>query len=330
LQHHSIKTTNKTIMKTKISLAMAILFAAGSLTFSSCRKKEEKPDPEPEPDTEQSTANDNNLAESFVSDIGAMGSQVTDEGTLATYRPSGTSGVTGVVAVAPCATVTGLGTQIITVDFGSTGCVGQDGRTRTGKLIYNFSASSPSTSVYYRNPGFSMNVSSQNYVVDSYSVNITNHTVWNTTSSSLPSGPMPGTNLTWSVNANVSIVKPNNNGSISWSCNRTKELVNTNDSTCYKGQSQHIVWTKAIVKINGSSSGVNARGENFTATSTNLVRDFNCAPDPLHPHRHPFISGTISYTPGTRPTRLINFGSSTCDLLATVTINGNTYNITLP
>ena len=317
-------------MKTILSLAMAILFAAGCITFSSCRKKEEKPDPEPEPDTEQTTATDNNLAESFVSDIGSIGSQVSDEGTLATYRPSGTSEVAGPLPVAPCATISGFGTQIITVDFGTTGCVGQDGRTRTGKLIYNFSASSPSTSVRYRNPGFSMNVTSQNYVVDGYQVNIANHTVWNTTPASIPSGVMPGTNLTWSVSANVSIIKPNNAGTISWTCNRTKELVNTNDTTCYRGQSIHIVWSKAIVKINGSSSGVNAKGENYTAVATNVVRDFNCAPDPSRPHRHPFISGTISYTPGTRPTRLINFGSGTCDLLATLTINNNTHNINLP
>src|SRR5207253_7866271 len=148
------------------------------------------------------------------------------------------------------------------------------------------------------------------------SVNIANKSVSNTTPLSIPSTPNPGTNLTWAITASVSIIKPNNNGVISWSCARTKELMNTNDTNCYRGQSRFIVWRKAIVKLNGNASGVNARGENYTAVATNLVRDFNCAPDVNRPRRHPFISGTVSYTPGTRPTRLIDFGSGGCDLNA--------------
>jgi hypothetical protein len=85
------------------------------------------------------------------------------------------------------------------------------------------------------------------------------------------------------------------------------------------------------VKLNGTASGVNARSENFTAIATNLVRDFNCAPDPvLRPHRHPFISGTIAYTPGSRPTRTVDFGNGACDLIATITVNGHTFTVNLP
>jgi hypothetical protein len=183
--------------------------------------------------------------------------------------------------------------------------------------------------MHYRNPGFSMNVTSQNYVVDSHSVTIFNKTIVNSTPVSIPTGVNPGTNLTWAITASVSIVKPNAAGTISWSCTRTKELTNTSDTNCYHGQTRPIVWSKAIVKLNGSASGVNARNENYTAVATNLVRDFNCSPDPLRPKRHPFISGTIAYTPGIRPVRLINYGTGTCDLIATITINSNTYTITL-
>lgn len=329
--HPSFKITTKPpIMKQQhISMSLAMVLVAGALSFTSCRKKE-KENVEPTPDTEQTTATDNNLAENMVNDIATMGSQVSENGNLTTYRTAGESAMSGedFKLAAACATVTGVGTKTITVDFGSS-CLGLDGRTRSGKLIYDFSASSPTTAIYYRNPGFSMSVSSQNYVVDGHQVNIVNKKVTNTTPGNIPSGPNPGTNLTWSVTASVNIIKPNG-GTISWSCNRTMELINTSNTNCYNGQTYPINWTKAMIQLNGTSNGTNANGENFTAVVTNVVKDFNCAPDPLRPRRHPFVSGTISYTPGTRPTRLINFGSSTCDFNATVTINGVTYTITLP
>lgn len=315
-------------MLNKIYIRLAVILLAGSITLASCRKKEEKPDPRPMEDTEQSTANDNNMAEAFVSDIETIGSELAEEGALVNYRPGGATGAAG-IAASPCVTVTGIGTKTITVDFGQSGCIGADGRARTGKLIYDFSASSPTASVYYRNPGFAMTVTSQNYIVDGHQVSIINKSVRNTTPSNIPLTPNPGINLTWSVTANVNIIKANNAGTISWSCTRTKELVNTADTSCYKGQGTHIRWSKAIVKLNGTSGGVNAKAENFTSVATDLVRDFTCAPDPFKPKRHPFVSGTISYSPGTRPTRLVDFGNGNCDMNATVAINSNTFSIVL-
>lgn len=294
-----------------------------ALLFTSCKKKEEEP---LEEDTEQNTATDNNIAENFVSDIETMGSQVSETGLLA-YRSSESADIS--TELSPSATVTISG-QLITIDFGSVGCIGNDGRIRTGKLIYDYSLSNPSSAIYYRNPGFKLNVTSQNYVVDNYSITIVNKTISNTSPLNLPSGMNPGTNLSWLMTANVTIVKPNNSGSISWSCSRTKELINTSDTNCYRGQNKHIVWSKAIVKLNGSTNGTNASNEAFTASATNLVRDFNCSPDPARPMRHPFISGTISYAPGTRPLRLVDFGNGACDLTATITVNSKVFNVTLP
>ncbi|MBL7931943.1 MAG: hypothetical protein JNL60_08575, partial [Bacteroidia bacterium] len=216
--------------------------------------------------------------------------------------------------------------KVITVDFG-TGIVCLDGRTRSGKLIYDFSTSA-SGAMFYRNPGFIMKVSSQNYVVEGYAINIINKTITNTTPPTIPSGTNPGTNLTWAITANVSITRPNG-GTISWTCSRTKELINTSDSLCYRGQNLHIIWSLAKVKLNGTTTGTNANNETFSATATNLVRDFSCSPVTLRPMRHPFISGTLVYTPGSRPTRTIDFGTGTCDALATLTINNRTFSITL-
>lgn len=313
-------------MKTNLKFPNYLLLGvlSLSLTVGACRKKEEVVDTT-DTDTEQSTADDNNRAESYVVDIEAVGSEVSEKGTLEQYKGAAEEGIT----TSSCAVVSGYGTKTITVDFG-TGCLGNDGRTRSGKLIYDFSASTPTSAVYYRNPGFSMKVSSQNYVVDGYSITINNKNVSNTTPATIPSGVNPGTNLTWAISANVSIAKPNGGGTITWTCNRTKELVNTSDSSVYRGQALAIVWSKAIVKLNGSASGVNAKSENYTAVATNLVRDFNCSPDASRPRRHPFISGTVVYTPGARRVRTIDYGTGSCDMNATVSIGTKTYTVTLP
>ena len=315
---------------TKITTMLALLFLVGSISIVSCKKKTEETNTTTTTDDEQSTANDNNVSENTANDIESIGAQASENASLTTYRSSGDMQVGG-IDVAPCATVTaaGGGLKTFTVDFGTVGCTGNDGRVRTGKLIYDYSGST-NNAIFYRNPGFKLSVSSANYVVDGYSVTIVNKVVSNTSPTTIPSGVNPGTNLTWSIAANISIVKPNGGGTVSWTCNRTKELINTADSSCYRGQNRAIVWSRAMVKLNGTASGTNAKGETYSATATNLVRDFQCTPDASKPHRHPFVSGTINYVPANRYPRLINYGSGTCDFNAVVTINGKDYNVTLP
>jgi hypothetical protein len=304
-------------MKTsKIYLGLAVALIAVSITFSSCRKKEKTT--ESTPDTEQSTATDNNLAEVIATDIEAIGSQITESSTLTIYKTTNNS-------ISPCASVlSNTVAKTYTVDFGTTGCLGYDGRTRTGKLFFNYSGSTPTTAIYYRNPGFKMVVTSSNYVVDGNAVTITNKTITNTT----PAGAPTGTNLTWAVSSNISITKANNGGSINWTCSRTKELTSSY-WPCYYSQTVPIDWTKAKVRLNGTATGTNTKGESFTAKAIDLVRDFNCAPDVSKPRRHPFISGKIEYTPGSRPLRVIDFGTGACDFNGTVTINGQSWPFTL-
>lgn len=315
----------------KITLKLLAIAMIGTLTFTSCRKKE-KTDPQPA-DNEQETAADNNLAENSDNDMIAIGSQLSENsGTLTTFKTNTGQG-TELMLAASCATVskvfTGTVVTSYTVDFGTTGCLGSDNRTRKGKLMYNF-PNATTGAKWYRNPGFTMVVTSSGYAVDGNLVTINSKTVTNTTPTSVTGeNAYSGVNLTWSINANISITKANNQ-TVSWSCNRTKELINSNDPLCYKGQNMPIDWTKAKVKLNGNASGINAKGENFTSTATDLVRDFNCTPDPINkPQRHPFISGKVIYTPGSRPTRTVDYGSGTCDFNATVTINGQTFAITL-
>lgn len=316
--------------KSNITLKLLAIAMIGTLMVTSCRKKE-KTAPQPA-DNEQQTAVDNTLAENSDNDIIAIGSQLSENsGTLTTYK-SNNSEATDLMLAATCATVskvfTGTVVTSYTVDFGTTGCLGADNRTRKGKLIYNF-PNAVSGAKWYRNPGFSMVVTSSGYSVDGNLIAINSKTVTNTTPTSVTGQTVySGTNLTWSINANISITKANNE-TVSWSCSRTKELINASDPACYKGQYLPIDWTKAKIKLNGNASGINAKGESFTSNATDLVRDFNCTPDASKPQRHPFISGKVVYTPGSRPARIIDYGTGACDFNATVTINGQTFAITL-
>ncbi len=155
-------------MKTKkLILSIAVLLISGCVVLSSCKKKTKDPEPVAE-DIEQESSLDNNLAENTMNDVEAMVAQVSDDGTLSTYRSNlhSTEGLSGLLAVSPCATISGIGTSTVSINFGTSGCLGTDGRTRTGILIFDFSTSTPSTAIHYRNPGFRLNISSQNYVVE--------------------------------------------------------------------------------------------------------------------------------------------------------------------
>jgi hypothetical protein len=317
---------------TKILLSLGTIVLAGGLLFTSCRKKE-KSEPK-EQDNDYSTASDNSLAETAANDAMSMGSQLSENsGVLTTYKSlPGAPNVflpENIMFASACTSITpgpGLVPSSYTINFGTSGCLGTDGRVRKGKLIYDFSQSAVGAD-RYRKPGFKMTITSQSYEVDGNGIVLTK-TVTNTTPNSIPQGTNPGTNITWAISANATVSK-SGGGTITWVCNRTKELTNTNDANCYKGQTQAIDWTKAIVKLNGTASGTNAGNETYSAVAHDLVRDFNCAPNGLTPHRHPFISGTVVYTPGSKATRTINYGSGTCDFNATVEVNGNTYTLSI-
>jgi hypothetical protein len=303
--------------KNKWAMAALAVVAVIGLTVSSCKKSTNTPTP----NEETGTASDNNTAEHIVSDMTVMAAQSSD-GTsgLSSYRenPDG-----GAILGLSCATVAvDTTTKMVTITFsGTSPCL--DGRTRSGSIIVNYSGSAAGAK-HYRDPGFSCMVTTNNYVVDGNHVNIINKTITNTT----PVGFNPAvTNETWSISANVNIVKAAG-GTINWTCNRTKTLLNTNDPTVYHGAPTPITWSKAIVGLTGSANGTTATGVSFSASVTSqLIRDFGgCNIN----GQHPIIDGILDFTPAGHPTRVINYGTGACDLIATVTVNGVVTTITLP
>ncbi len=292
---------------------LALLLVATTLFTQSCRKKESL-------DSDTSGASDNALAEGTANDITNIGSQAADNttGTTSSLDSYRTANPNDILSTCAANITWSPSNKIVTVEFNGSTCL--DGRTRTGTLTFNYSASA-ATATHFRDPGFSCSVTSTNYVVDGNQVNIISKTITNTT----PVGFDPATtNEKWTVASNIEIIKAGGAGTITWTCNRTTTLLNT--STVYTGAANPINWPMAKISVSGSASGTRANGESFTCTASDLVRDFGgCNIF----NRHPFISGTLDYTPSGKSTRHIDFGAGACDATATVTIDGAVYTITL-
>ncbi len=192
----------------------------------------------------------------------------------------------------------------VVLDFG-TGCVARDGHFRKGKIIH----------VYTNRlliPNAVVETSFDGFYFDSTKVEGTMR-IKNTTEPSV--GPRYLINVT-----NGKLTKPNGNF-ISWNSEKVR--------TQFEG----VLTTTPIddaFRITGAARGQVKRdttlvGWNATIVEP-LVRRNNC---------RWIVTGTVrtvreNATTGTRFVGLINYGTGTCDNLATVTINGVTYNITLP
>ncbi len=307
-------------MKTsKLTLSLIAVAVSAGIAITSCKKKENTP-----ADQDSAGAEDNALAQKTSDDASNIGGQASESGGLSSYRYGDENSLTN------CATVS-VDTTLKTITVTFNGGVCMDGKTRSGTITYDYSQSTNGAK-HYRNPGFKVIVTSSNYVVDGNQVSI-NHTEQNTTAVGF--NPM-NTNLTWSISANVSITKASG-GTITWSKNGTRTLLNTSDTVnVYHGQAIPISWGKARVGLTGSETGKAANGDNFSVNVTSqLVRDMTCSPNSAYPGHHPFIDGSVDFTPGSKATRHINFaypnsvGSGVCDDQALVTIGSYTKVITL-
>src|SRR5438105_15384558 len=91
----------------------------------------------------------------------------------------------------------------------------------------------------------------------------------------------------------------------------------------YVDQNTVIDWAHAIVSVSGSVNGTTAKNESYTFTTTSpLVVNMNCTPDPNKPGRHPIVQGSFDFKPGSKGNRHVDFGSGACDMSCQVTITG--------
>lgn len=285
-------------LKMKSALLMMLLgFVA--LTLPSCKKNEEITQTV---DSEVATANDSEESESVSDEVGAITDQAYKGNSIVGRSSAQESQLD---ALSNCAVIT-IDTisnpHIMTIDFGTTNCLCNDGKYRRGQIIVSFTGN-------YFAQGSVKTTTFNNFFRNDNKIEGT-RTVTNL-------GLNANGNMAWSVSA-VNMKVTRTNGQFhTWNSERTRTMVAGYNTTS---------WNDDQYLITGNGSGVNANGLSYSANiTTPLHRALSC---------HWIDSGVIAFTRSNGSTRTINFGSGTCDDQAVVTItkaNGNTAtrNITL-
>jgi hypothetical protein len=197
----------------------------------------------------------------------------------------------------PCTTVTkDTINRIVTIDFGTNGCIGRDGRTRKGKIIINYSQQ------LFWSAGCTHNISFDNYFVNNNQITGTK------TVTILTNG-----RANRHVESHLNILLANNGGTIIWNCDRTRNQTSgINTANILDDE----------YSITGAANGTSSNGTNFVFNITNaLIRKMIC---PRH-----FVQGVIVRQVDNRSDVSIDFGNGDCDWYATVSKNGVSRQITL-
>jgi hypothetical protein len=281
----TIKKNGFTGLFTAITLAMLVI---------SCHKKDDV-------DSDTNAAKNENTVEKYYIEINDISDQVARTGSASGFKVTEDQGTLlsscAVITFDTSSTVSATNPDTIVVDFG-TGCIGNDGRSRSGKIIV-------STTGRYFETGTVVTITPQNYFVNGN--NITGSRV--VTNTGLNGNQQP----TFSVVVNGTVVLANNGGTLTWSANRTR--------TWITGYNTPLLFADDEISVTGSSNGTNASGGSWSTIITSpLVHKRSC---------REIVSGSKTVTPASRPARIVDYGNGSCDNTVNVTINGNTYTITI-
>jgi len=277
----------------KISVFIASSLVCSALLFSSCKKDSTAADSDVEP------AQDNALAEASFNDVTTITDQAAFSGSV-NMRVASVDREDGSLGSA-CATVsvdTLSSPHNITIDFGTTNCLCNDGRNRRGKIIASFTGR-------YRDAGTVISISFSNYFVNDNQLTGTKKITNN--------GLNTAGNLVYTIEVNGSVIKANGAGTATWVSTRQREWI--------AGAATPLILNDDVYSITGTASGTTAKGKSYTIAITKaLVRKMSC---------RWFESGVLDVTPQGKPTRTLDYGSTGCDANATVTILGHTFPIVL-
>lgn len=278
-------------MKTTIAQLMTLCLIA-CVSFVSC-KKDDKEDI----DNDYTTARDNNLADAYFNDV----SNISDEastGSVTSYKLGNNLGS----LMSTCATVsldTNVSPKILTIDFGPTDCLCNDGNYRRGKIIVSFTGA-------YADPGHTHTISFDQYFVNLNQITGTKTVVNN----GLNSAGHPSFAVT--VNGSVILDASYGGGTITQTSTRTREWIEGFNTT---------LWSDDVYLISGTASGTSSKGQAYSmSTTTALRKEIG--------FKH-FVSGILVYSRSGKSDITIDYGSGARDNIATVTIKGYSFNIIL-
>lgn len=187
---------------------------------------------------------------------------------------------------------------VITIDFGDENCMCQDGKYRRGKIMNTYSGA-------YWQSGTVITHSFDDYYVNDHHV-IGEKVVTNQGENDLG-------HPWYSMETHGAVITAQSGDTITWNSERTREWVE-GDTTWERFDDVYL--------IDGISYGANRQGRDYTIEITESLRkEIGC------PH---IVSGVRVTNVEGKPERMLDYGDGTCDNQATLTINGNTYTITLP
>jgi len=283
-------------MKTKI-LIFAIFIFSAVITFTACNK-----------DNKSTSTNQTGINSSDVTTQNEAVAQMTFEGVDQIADEAYTSIFSSVKStdananslLSACATKTIDTVSIphtLTINFGSTNCLCNDGKYRRGEIIISYY-------LQYRDSGSVHSTTFNNYYVNDNQVIGTRSRINN------------GRNAAghWNITVNVTgtIIFANNSDTLTWNSTQNKEWL--------QGYWSPTIWDD-IYLVTGNSNGSRPNGNTYSKTIlTPLKRHLPC---------FYFVSGTVQVQQSNKPTKLIDYGTGNCDPWATVTINGVTHNIHL-
>ena len=185
-------------------------------------------------------------------------------------------------------------TKTLTIDFGPTNCLCADGRYRRGKIMVRFT-----TDVNRRTAGAVV-------TREGYFVNDNQHTATRTFTD------IGNGSFTVDV-TNASIIRANNGGTHSWTANWIFTRTNGFGTPQVSDD---------VYSVTGSATGTNRNKVGYTATiQSPLIKRADC---PKY-----FVQGTLAITNTNSKTMSLDYGTGTCDNVATVTVNGHTRTIML-
>lgn len=202
----------------------------------------------------------------------------------------------------PCATVTLVvtdNTWTRTVDFGTTGCAMPNGNVLKGQIII-------SGSTNFDQPSYVINYSFVNFYHNNIKIE-GNRTVTRTLAST---ATLAAVHPVATMDINMTVTLPNG---------ATHTRIGTRVREMIEGFDTPMVWQDNVFSITGSWTTTFPAGTKTSTITTPLRIRMNC------PH---IVRGVIQVVRNDN-TAIIDFGDGTCDNLATLTINGNTYTITL-
>jgi hypothetical protein len=197
----------------------------------------------------------------------------------------------------------------VVIDFGNTGCVCRDGRTRRGKIITEYT-----NRLLY--PGAIATTTFDGFYIDSIHVEGT-HKITNTSTPNVT--PPPDRKFIVDV-IDAKLTKPNGNYT-SWSSHKT--------ITQIEGLGTPAIPLDDVFKIEGSARGQVRRDNLLVAWESSiidpLIKRFTCRWIVKGQVKTVRLASSVS----TRWTAVLDFGNGNCDNQATITINGVTRQITL-